>query len=62
MHVVNKISSLINLKPQNKSDLLLEFFPIPFSKYITIYNESAIPSNDYYYYNDIFYIKIYYIF
>jgi hypothetical protein len=53
MHIVQKISSMLGVPPTDCPILHFEFFPLPFDRYITIYNEQSIPSNCYDYFNDI---------
>ena len=52
MHVAEKLSSLLRLKP-SKPNLVYEYVPLTFGKYITIYNEVAVPQNNYPYFQDV---------
>lgn len=52
MHIIEKISSLFRLIPE-RPDLEFEFYPLPFDKYVTIYNELSIPSNNYPLFQDV---------
>jgi hypothetical protein len=53
MHIISQISSLLKVQPSESPSIPFEFFPIPFSKYITIYNDNQIQSNYYDYFNDV---------
>ena len=53
MHIVSKLSSLFSLSPTDKPVLLEEFYPLPFNRYISIFNEESIQSNCYDYFNDV---------
>ncbi len=53
MHTVSRISSVLRVSPTETPLLSKEFFPLPFEKYITIYNEETIPANHYDYLNDV---------
>lgn len=53
MNFVSRISSLLNLPVSKYANLHYEFLPLPFDKYISIYNEQSVPSNFYDYFNDI---------
>lgn len=53
MHTVSRISSFLRVSPTATPLLSKEFFPLPFDKYITIYNEEIVPANHYDYLNDV---------
>lgn len=53
MHIVSKVSSILRTSPAEKANLSFELYPLPFTKYITIYNEQSVPSNSYDYFNDV---------
>jgi len=53
MHIVEKISSLLGIDPHRRPLLPMDFFPLPFCRYVTIYNEEIIQSNHYEYFNDV---------
>jgi hypothetical protein len=53
MHTVEKIASILSQIPQKPNQIPFEFFAIPFSKYITIFNDGTTPSNYYPYIEDV---------
>jgi len=52
MHIIKKISNLLNIEIDQDPNLFLEFYPLPFDNYITIYNDQTFPANTYDYFND----------
>lgn len=53
MHIVSRIASILRVDPSHTPKLPQEFYPLPFSRYITIYNEQIVPANTYDYFNDV---------
>jgi hypothetical protein len=52
MHQVDKLQSYFRLCP-NKPHLEEAYLPLPFSKYILIFNDSSVQSNEYNYFTDV---------
>lgn len=53
MHIVKRLSTMFDTEPSGSPKAHIEFFPLPFKDYITIYNEQSVPSNCYDYFNDV---------